>query len=165
MRLGIMALRTACVAVLVACLWTAGETKAAAVEMSRVPSVTMGRDIPVAFQVGGSHAVVLLDAFNAGPEVSNWVTAGAFDALAGKGVSVVAPASGAWSMYTNWEMDGSKQWEAFLTDELLNWLTANKGLAPEGHAVVGASQGGTAALTLAAFIRADTSTRDRCRDF
>ena len=32
-----------------------------------VPSAAMGRDIPVAFQGGGPHAVVLLDAFNAGP--------------------------------------------------------------------------------------------------
>ncbi len=32
-----------------------------------VPSAAMGRDIPVAFQGGGPHAVVLLDAFNAAP--------------------------------------------------------------------------------------------------
>ena len=51
--------------------------------------------------------------------------------LAGKGISVAAPASGAWSMYTNWEQDGSRQWETFLADELPNWLAANKGLAPE----------------------------------
>jgi S-formylglutathione hydrolase FrmB len=151
MRLGLVMLRTALVAVLAACLWTAGEAKAASVEMLKVPSAAMGRDIPVAFQAGGPHAVVLLDAFNAGPEVSNWVAAGAFEALAGRGVSVVAPAGGAWSMYTNWEMDGSRQWETFLVDELPNWLAANKGLAPAGHAVVGASQGGTAALTMAAF--------------
>jgi S-formylglutathione hydrolase FrmB len=62
---------------------------------------------------GGPHAVYLLDAFDAGPEVSNWVTAGhAMNALAGN---------------------------------------ANKGLAPGGHAVVGAAQGGTAALALAEF--------------
>jgi S-formylglutathione hydrolase FrmB len=72
----------------------------------------MSRDIPVAFQAGGSHAVYLLDTFDAAPDVSNWVTAGnAMNTLAGKGISVVAPAGGAWSMYTNWEQDGSKQWE------------------------------------------------------
>jgi S-formylglutathione hydrolase FrmB len=54
-------------------------------------------------------------------------------------------------MYTNWEQDGSKQWETFLADELPDWLAANKGLAPNGHGVVGAAQGGTAAMTLAAF--------------
>jgi S-formylglutathione hydrolase FrmB len=71
--------------------------------------------------------------------------------LAGKGVSVVAPAGGAFSLYTDWEQDGSKQWETFLSDELPNWLAANKGLAPGGHAIVGSSQGRTAGLVLAEF--------------
>lgn len=125
---------------------------AAGYETLMVPSTAMGRDIPVAFLAGGPHAVYLLDAFDAGPDVSNWVTAGnAMNTLAGKGISVAAPAGGAYSMYTNWEQDGSKQWETFLSSELPDWLAANKGLAPAGHAVVGASQGGYAALALAAF--------------
>lgn len=37
-----------------------------------VPSGAMGRSMPVAFMVGGPHAVYLLDAFDAGPDVSNW---------------------------------------------------------------------------------------------
>jgi S-formylglutathione hydrolase FrmB len=117
-----------------------------------VPSAAMGRDIPVAFLAGGPHAVYLLDPFDAGPDVSNWVTAGnAMNTLAGKGISVAAPAGGAYSMYTNWEQDGSKQWETFLSSELPDWLAANKGLAPGGHAVVGASQGGYGAMALATF--------------
>ncbi|MGI9162668.1 MAG: alpha/beta hydrolase-fold protein [Mycobacterium sp.] len=131
---------------------TAPAASAAGVEYLMVPSAAMGRDIPVAFQGGGPHAVVLLDAFNAAPDVSNWVTVGnAMSAFAGSGLSVAAPASGAYSMYTNWELDGSKQWETFLADELPNWLAANKGLAPAGHAIVGAAQGGTGALTMATF--------------
>ena len=51
----------------------------------------------------------------------------------------------------NWEADGSKQWETFLSSELPDWLAANKGLAPGGHGIVGAAQGGTGAMTLAAF--------------
>src|ERR1700742_918724 len=125
--------------------------RAEGVEMLMVPSAAMGRDIPVAFQAGGPHAVVLLDAFNAGPDVSGWGGAGAFNTLAGKGISVAAPAGGAWSMYTDWEQDGSKQWETFLANELPDWLAANKGLAPGGHGIVGAAQGGTGALTMAAF--------------
>ncbi|ORB30737.1 esterase family protein [Mycolicibacterium parafortuitum] len=126
--------------------------RAQGVEMLMVPSAAMGRAIPVAFQGGGPHAVVLLDAFNAAPDVSNWVTAGnAMNTLSGLGISVVAPAGGAWSMYTNWEQDGSKQWETFLADELPNWLAANKGLAPGGHGIVGAAMGGTGAMTMAAF--------------
>ena len=138
-------------------LWTVSATadttaNADGVEYLMVPSAAMGRDIPVAFQAGGPHAVYLLDAFNAAPDVSNWVTAGnAMNTLAGKGISVAAPAGGAWSLYTNWEQDGSKQWETFLATELPNWLAANKGLAPGGHGVVGASQGGTGALMLATF--------------
>src|ERR1700738_1126065 len=66
----------------------------AAVETLMVPSAAMGRDIPVAFMAGGPHAVYLLDAFDAGPDVSNWVTAGnAMNTLAGKGISVVAAAA------------------------------------------------------------------------
>lgn len=129
-----------------------GKARAAGYESLMVPSAAMGRDIPVAFLAGGSHAVYLLDAFNAAPDVSNWVTAGnAMNTLGGKGISVVAPAGGAWSMYTNWEQDGSKQWDTFLSSELPDWLAANKGLAPGGHGAVGASQGGYGAMALAAF--------------
>ncbi len=152
-RTVIVLLRTLFAAVALALsLWTAATGKAAAAERLMVPSAAMGRDIPVTFSGGGPHAVYLLDAFNAGPEVSNWVTAGnAMNTLAGKGISVVAPAGGAFSLYADWEQDGSKQWETFLSRELPDWLAANKGLAPGGHGVVGASQGGTAALTLAEF--------------
>jgi S-formylglutathione hydrolase FrmB len=143
-------LRSALAVIIVVSLWTAAHAKAAAVEYLMVPSAAMGRDIPVAFIGGGPHAVYLLDAFNAGDAVSNWVTAGnAMNTLAGKNVSAVAPVGGAFSLYTDWEQDGSKHWETFLSDELPDWLAANKGLTPGGHAVVGASQGGTASLALA----------------
>lgn len=145
--------RTLCAVAVALGVWTVAPAPAAhAAETLMVPSAAMGRDIPVAFQAGGPHAVVLLDAFNAAPDVSNWATVGnAMSTLAGTGLSVAAPAGGAYSMYTNWEADGSKQWETFLADELPNWLAANKGLAPNRHAIVGASQGGTAAVTMAAF--------------
>jgi len=146
--------RVLCAAVVGLAGWAAITPTAAAagVEYLMVPSAAMGRDIPVAFSGGGPHAVVLLDAFNAAPDVSNWVTLGnAMGALGGKGLSVAAPAGGAYSLYTNWELDGSKQWETFLADELPNWLAANKGLAPSGHGIVGASQGGLGAVTMAAF--------------
>ena len=131
---------------------SSGRARAAGYENLMVPSAAMGRDIPVAFLAGGPHAVYLLDPFDAAPDVSNWVTVGnAMNTLAGQGVSVAAPAGGAYSMYTNWEADGSKQWDTFLSAELPNWLAANKGLAPGGHAAVGAAQGGYAALALAAF--------------
>jgi S-formylglutathione hydrolase FrmB len=154
MRLLSTVFRTMCALTLALGLWAASPhiAKAEGVEYLMVPSPSMGRDIPVAFQGGGPHAVFLLDAYSAAPDVSNWVTAGnAMSALAGKGISVAAPAGGAWSMYTNWEADGSKQWDTFLSQELPDWLAANKGLAPNGHGVVGAAQGGYAAMALAAF--------------
>lgn len=153
MKHGITLLRITCATLLALCLWRAAVAKAAGpIEQLMVPSAAMGRDIPVAFLGGGPHAVYLLDAFNAAPEVSNWVTAGnAANTLAGKGVSMVAPAGGAYTLYTNWEQDPARQWETFLSEELPNWLADNKGLAPGGHAVAGAAQGGTAALALAEF--------------
>lgn len=153
MRRGIVLLRIVLVGVLGLCLHSATQAKAApGYESLMVPSEAMGRDIPVAFLGGGPHAVFLLDAFNAGDTVSNWVAAGnAMNTLGGRGISVAAPAGGAYSLYTDWEQDRSRQWETFLSSELPDWLAANKGLAAGGHAVVGASQGGTAALTLAAF--------------
>ncbi|MBV9088988.1 MAG: esterase family protein [Mycobacteriaceae bacterium] len=156
MKLGRILLRAALAGVLgLACCAPAGfpgVARAEAVEYLMVPSGAMGRDIPVAFMGGGPHAVYLLDAFNAGDTVSNWVTAGnAMNTLAGKGIAVVAPASGAYSLYTNWEQDGSRQWETFLSSELPDWLSANKGLAPNGHAIVGAAQGGTGAMMMATF--------------
>jgi S-formylglutathione hydrolase FrmB len=154
MRLLSTLLRTSFAMALAVGLWMASPhiAKAEGVEYLMVPSAAMGRDIPVAFQGGGPHAVFLLDAFNAAPDVSNWVTAGnAMNTLAGRGISVAAPAGGAWSMYTDWEADGSKQWDTFLSQELPDWLAANKGLAPTGHGVVGAAQGGYGAMALAAF--------------
>src|SRR5258705_9355827 len=62
-----------------------GTAAAAGVEYLTVPSTAMGRDIPVTFLGGGPHAVYLLDAFNAGDTVSNWVTAGnAMNSLGGR---------------------------------------------------------------------------------
>jgi len=149
----VVALRISLVAIITICGWVSMQSaKAADVEMLTVPSAAMGRDIPVAFRSGGPHAVFLLDAFDAGDSVNNWLTKGnAMSSLAAKGVSVVAPAGGAWSLYANWEQDGSKQWETFLGTELPDWLAANRGLAFGGHGIVGAAQGGTAAVTLAAF--------------
>jgi S-formylglutathione hydrolase FrmB len=66
--------------------------------------------------------VFLLDAFNAGDTVSNWVSAGnAMNTLGGRRVSVVASAGGAFGLYTDWEQDGSKQWDTFLSAELPDW--------------------------------------------
>src|SRR6185312_15732392 len=92
--IGVLRLRAALVITVALGLWVAPPARAnPAVEYLMVPSAAMGRDIPVAFLGAGPHAALLLDAFNAGDTVSNWVTAGnAMNTLSGKGISVVVPA-------------------------------------------------------------------------
>jgi S-formylglutathione hydrolase FrmB len=104
MKRGVVLLRLALAAVLGICWWTGAVAKAdPSVEHLMVPSTAMGRDIPVAFLAGGPHAVYPLDAFDAGPDVSNWLTAGhAMQTLAGKRISVAAPAGGVYSLYADW---------------------------------------------------------------
>lgn len=151
-KTAIAALRALLAVVVVLSFANAPSAKAeAAVEYLQVPSAAMGRDIPVAFRGGGPHAVYLLDAFDAGETVSNWMTVGgAAESLSNTDLSVVAPAGGGYSLYADWEQDRTRQWETFLSAELPDWLAANKGLAPGSHGIVGVSQGGTAAIALAA---------------
>ena len=54
-------------------------------------------------------------------------------------MSVAAPASGAWRVYADWEQEGSRQWETFLSRELPDDLAASNGLAAGGHGIVGAA--------------------------
>ncbi|QRY42792.1 hypothetical protein JVX93_19660 [Mycolicibacterium boenickei] len=83
------------VSVLVLCVWNSVQAKADTVACLKAPSPAMGRDIPVAFQAGGPDVVVVLDAFNAAPDVSRWVaSADAMDTPAGKGFSGVDSESG-----------------------------------------------------------------------
>ena len=131
---------------------TTGKARAAGYETLMVPSARWGATSRWPSWPAGRTRCTCWMPSTPGPDVSNWVTAGnAMNTLAGKGISVAAPAGGAYSMYTNWEQDGSKQWDTFLSSELPDWLAANRGLAPGGHAVVGAAQGGYAAMALACF--------------
>jgi diacylglycerol O-acyltransferase/trehalose O-mycolyltransferase len=129
------------------------------VETLMVPSASMGRDVPVRFQGGGSHAVYLLDGLRARDDNSGWdIETNAFEDFYESGVSVVMPVGGMSSFYTNWNSpavgNGRTQtynWETFLTSELPAYLSANKGISPSGNAVVGLSMAGSAALILAAY--------------
>jgi diacylglycerol O-acyltransferase/trehalose O-mycolyltransferase len=129
------------------------------VETLMVPSAAMGRDIPVRFQPGGRHAVYLLDGLRARDDNSGWdIETNAFEDFYKSGVSVVMPVGGMSSFYSDWNSpavgNGQTQtyrWETFLTSELPGYLSANKGIAPTGNAVVGLSMSGSAALILAAY--------------
>lgn len=129
------------------------------VETLMVPSKAMGRDIPVRFQGGGSHAVYLLDGLRARDDNNGWdIETNAFETFYQSGVSVVMPVGGMSSFYSNWEQPAvgngntyTYQWETFLTSELPAYLSANKGISPSGNAVVGLSMSGSSALILAAY--------------
>ena len=97
MTRGVLLLRLALAAVLGICWWKAALAKAdPSVEHLMVPSTAMGRDIPVALQAGRPRALYLPDTFDAGPDVSNWMTAGhPTQTLAGTAISVAARAGGA----------------------------------------------------------------------
>jgi diacylglycerol O-acyltransferase / trehalose O-mycolyltransferase len=129
------------------------------VETLMVPSAAMGRDIPVRFQGGGTHAVYLLDGLRARDDNSGWdIETAAFENYYQSGLSVVMPVGGMSSFYTNWQGPAvgngttyNYQWETFLTSELPAYLSANKGISPSGNAVVGLSMSGSSALILAAY--------------
>jgi diacylglycerol O-acyltransferase / trehalose O-mycolyltransferase len=129
------------------------------VETLMVHSAAMGRDIPVRFQGGGAHAVYLLDGLRARDDNSGWdIETPAFETYYQSGLSVVMPVGGMSSFYTNWQQPAvgngttyNYQWETFLTSELPDFLSANKGISSSGNAVVGISMSGNAALILSAY--------------
>jgi diacylglycerol O-acyltransferase/trehalose O-mycolyltransferase len=123
-----------------------------------VPSAGMGRDIPVQFQGGGSHAVYLLDGLRARDDQNGWdIETNAFEMLYQSGLSTVMPVGGMSSFYVDWYQpavgNGTTQtykWETFLTRELPAYLASNEGVSESGNAVVGLSMSGSSALNLAA---------------
>lgn len=129
------------------------------VEYVTVPSASMGRDIKVEFQGGGSHAVYLLDGLRAQDDYNGWdINTPAFEWFNGSGLSVVMPVGGMSSFYTDWYApavgNGTTQtykWETFLTSELPSWLASNRKISASGNGVVGVSMSGSSALILAAY--------------
>jgi diacylglycerol O-acyltransferase/trehalose O-mycolyltransferase len=131
------------------------------VEYLMVPSGSMGRDIKVEFQPGGSgsHAVYLLDGLRARDDWNGWdIETPAFEWYYQSGLAVVMPVGGMSSFYTDWYQPAvgnggtwTYKWETFLTSELPSYLSANKGISPGGNAVVGISMSGSSALILATY--------------
>ncbi|MGW0248015.1 alpha/beta hydrolase [Nocardia goodfellowii] len=126
-----------------------------------VPS-SMG---PIKVQVqwasrGGSAALYVLDGLRAPGDHSQWVSdTDALRQFAGDNVTLVFPVGGRSSFYTDWyrpsSTNGQKstyKWETFLTRELPAFL-AKYGVSRTNNAIVGASMGGNAALTIAAHHR------------
>lgn len=132
------------------------------VQYCRVWSPSMGKDINVHIKAapGGSNAgLYLLDGIRARDEYSGWVWGGnAPRALEHANVTMVAPAGGQSSFYTNWQRPAvstergvqNYQWETFLTEELPVYLEQEFGVSRSNNAIAGISMGGSAALSLAA---------------
>jgi S-formylglutathione hydrolase FrmB len=79
------------------------------------------------------------------------VAAAAFDWYRGSGLSMVMPVGGESGFYADWYQpavgDGTTQtytWETFLTQELPDWLSANKKISQTGNGIVGLSMGASA---------------------
>ncbi|MDT5013601.1 MAG: diacylglycerol O-acyltransferase / trehalose O-mycolyltransferase [Mycobacterium sp.] len=129
------------------------------VEYLQVPSPSMGRDIKVQFQGGGSHAVYLLDGLRARDDFNGWdIETNAFEMYYQSGISVVMPVGGMSSFYTDWYQPAvgnggtwTYKWETFLTQELPGYLAENEGVSTTGNAAVGLSMSGGSALILAAY--------------
>ena len=129
------------------------------VEYLQVPSPSMGRDIKIQFQSGGdgSPAVYLLDGLRAQDDFNGWdINTPAFEWFLNSGLSAIMPVGGQSSFYADWYAPARNKgptvtykWETFLTQELPQWLQANKGVKPTGSAAVGLSMAGSASLTFA----------------
>jgi diacylglycerol O-acyltransferase/trehalose O-mycolyltransferase len=129
------------------------------VEYLDVYSTAMGRNVRVEFQSGGPKAVYLLDGMRAQDDYSGWdINTPAFEWFHQSGISVVMPVGGQSSFYSDWYSPSSfnnqpytYKWETFLTNELPQWLAANKQISTTGNGVVGLSMSGGAALILSAY--------------
>jgi diacylglycerol O-acyltransferase/trehalose O-mycolyltransferase len=151
------------------------------VEYLDVYSTAMGRNVRVQFQPaaapataptpdgapapapaaspGAQKAVYLLDGMRAQDDYNGWdINTPAFEWFYNSGVAVVMPVGGQSSFYTDWYSPSSfnKQaytykWETFLTNELPQWLAANKQVTMTGNGIVGLSMSGGAALILSAY--------------
>jgi diacylglycerol O-acyltransferase/trehalose O-mycolyltransferase len=131
------------------------------VEYLMVPSAGMGRDIKVQFQSGGANSpgVYLLDGLRAQEDLNGWdINTAAFEWYLDSGLSVVMPVGGQSSFYSDWYKPAcgkagcsTYKWETFLTRELPNYLSAEKGVNPNRNAAVGLSMAGSSALTLSIY--------------
>ena len=126
-----------------------------------VPSASMGRDIKIQFQKGTRLALGAIFSTVFAPATTS--TAGtsrptAFEWFYRSSLSVIMPVGGQSSFYTDWYQpacgnDGCQtyKWETFLTAELPQWLSAEKGVSTTGNAAVGLSMSGNSAMILAVY--------------
>ncbi|WP_167104825.1 esterase family protein [Mycobacterium sp. DL592] len=131
------------------------------VEYLDVPSAGMGHTIRIQFQSGGpnSPAVYLLDGLRAQDDYNGWdINTQAFEWYYQSGLSIVMPVGGQSSFYADWYSPAcgktgcqTYKWETFLTQELPQWLAANRQVKATGSAAVGLSMAGSASLILSVY--------------
>src|SRR3954470_10726881 len=137
------------------------------VEYLDVYSAAMGRIVHVQYQPASgaapgaspTKAVYLLDGLRAQDDFNGWdINTAAFEWIFESGIAVVMPVGGQSSFYSDWYSPSSfnnqpytYKWETFLTNELPQWLAANKQISTTGNGVVGLSMSGGAALILSAY--------------
>jgi diacylglycerol O-acyltransferase/trehalose O-mycolyltransferase len=130
------------------------------VEYLMVPSPSMGRDIKVQFQKGtGSKAVYLLDGLRARDDYNGWdLETPVFEWFYETPLSLILPVGGQSSFYSDWYAPAcgnngcqTYKWETFLTSELPQWLSANRGVSTTGNAAVGLSMAGNSAMILSVY--------------
>jgi diacylglycerol O-acyltransferase / trehalose O-mycolyltransferase len=130
------------------------------VEYLMVPSPSMGRDIKIQFQKGtGSHAVYLLDGLRAQEDYNGWdINTQAFEWFNETPLSIIMPVGGQSSFYSDWYSPAcgksgcqTYKWETFLTSELPQWLSSERGVSTQGNGAVGLSMAGNSAMILSVY--------------
>ena len=131
------------------------------IQYCRVFSPAMEREIPVMIRAshsGGDAALYMLDGLHGyNPGASGWFWSGrAAQTFAGDTMTLVAPAAGDASFYTDWNAPAAtrngikiQKWETFLTKELPVYLQREFGVNPNRNAIAGLSMGASAAVSLA----------------
>ncbi len=131
------------------------------VDYLQVPSPSMGRDIKVQFQSGGSGSpvVYLLDGLRAQEDYNGWdINTPAFEWYYQSGLSIAMPVGGQSSFYTDWYQPAcgnngcqTYKWETFMTSELPQYLASEQGVKSTGSAAVGISMAGVSAMDFAIY--------------
>ena len=131
------------------------------VEYLQVPSASMGRDIKVQFQSGGSGSpgLYLLDGMRAQDDYNGWdINTPAFEWYYQSGISVIMPVGGQSSFYSDWYKPAcgkagcqTYKWETFLSSELPSYLASKYSVNQSRNAAVGLSMAGASALNMAIY--------------
>jgi diacylglycerol O-acyltransferase/trehalose O-mycolyltransferase len=103
--------------------------------------------------------VYLLDGLRARDDFNGWdLETPAFEWFFDTPLSIIMPVGGQSSFYTDWYAPAcgkagcqTYKWETFLTSELPQWLSSERGVSTAGNAAVGLSMAGNSAMILSVY--------------